>query len=707
MKADLRVVLLVLLGVSLSLTAIDALAYPVYLTTQQALQLPFSLYGTAAVYLNGSIYLIGGTAGNGTEVNSVLVYSNGQWTYSYPLPFRLSYAMAVVYNNTILVIGGLNSSGISPYVLELTGSGWRILSSSMPVPVYGGMAFVYKGKVYVVGGYNGTGAETYFPPSNKIQVFDPKTGSWSVVGYTPVPLAESDYYFNGSALFVAGGYEGYNVFTSSAFLYYPETNTWVNLPSAPGGLAGGSVAYVNGIYVVVGGLFLHQGYNSPGAVLVFNGTGWYISTQKENVSTKFAGSVQVGDKLYIFGGLSTNNLATRAVQVISFHFPPLIPTITSIRPINGGFVVNWTNVNATGYIIYVYYNGSILTTYTVGGITSAVVTGLQNGLTYSVRIQAYNAYGFSPLSAPVEVTPLASPPKPKVTVTIGNSNVTVRWAENAYNTPIEGFYLILANASGIIKSLTLPPSVNSYVFTDLKPGSKYIVEVIAFNQAGNSTPGVSEFYALGLPEVNITIAKDVNGFTATWNSTFPANFTVLVYEGGKLLVNQSLGGKNQFTYKGQFGIYNLTVIATNQAGTTVKSVKVVYYLPPSAPQVHVVITPKGLEFNVSSKYALNYTVYYGDLLLNSSNKSVILIQNPILNGKSLYKIVASNPGGSNFTLVNVTLNTLSYQQTVKVYEGFALNNGLQFKIPSISVAVALGIVIALGALIGFIAATRS
>ena len=707
MRAKLNVVLLAVLGLSLALTAVNALAYPVYLTTQQAQRLPFPLYGTAAVYLNGSIYLIGGTAGNGTEVNSVLVYSNGQWTYSYPLPFRLSYAMAVVYNDTILVIGGLNSSGISPYVLELTGSGWRILSSSMPVPVYDGMAFVYNGKVYVVGGYNGTGAEIYFPPSNKIQVFDPITRTWSVVGYTPVPLAGSDYYFNGSVLFVAGGYEGYNVFTSSAFLYYPETNTWVDLPNAPGALAGGSVAYVNGIYVVVGGLFLYQGYNSPGAVLVFNGTSWYISVQKENVSTKFAGSVEVKNQLYIFGGLSSNNLATRAVQVISFHFPPLIPTITSIRPFSGGFVVNWTNVNATGYIIYVYYNGSLVTTYTVGNTTSAVITGLQNGLTYSVRIQAYNQYGFSPLSAPAEVTPIATPPKPKVTVIIGNSNVTVRWTENAYNTPIEGFYVILANSSGIIKSLTLPPSVNSYTFTDLKPGSKYIVEVLAFNQAGNSTPAVSEFYALGLPEVNISIVKGVNGFTATWNSTFPANFTVLVYKGSKLLVNQSLGNENQFTFKGPFGIYNLTVVATNQAGTSVKSVKVVYYLPPSAPQVQVIITPKGLEFNVSSKYALNYTVYYGNLVLNSSNKSIILIQNPILNGKSLYKIVASNPGGSNYTFVNVTLNTLSYQQTVKVYEGFALNNGLQFRIPSISVAIALGIVIALGALIGFIAATRS
>ena len=705
MKVQKHVVLLALL-LAFLITATHALAYPVYVGQQNIQPLPFPIYGSAAVYLNGSIYLIGGVAGNGTVLNSVLVYTDGHWAYSTPLPFRLAYEMAVVYDGTILVIGGLNSSGISPYVLEMTSDGWKVLSDSMPVPVYDGIAFVYGDKVYVVGGYNGTGSSIYFPPSNKVQVFDPLTRTWSIIGETPVPLAASDYLFNGTALFVVGGYIGYNVYTSSAFMYYPDANTWVRLPDAPGALAGGSVAYVNGIYVVLGGLFLYQGYNYPGSILIFNGTSWYISVQKENISTEFAASVQVGDKLYILGGLSANNIPTNAVQMMTFHFPPLIPTIISIKPINGGFIINWTNVNATGYIIYIFYNGSLYTTYTVSNTTSAVVTGLQNGVTYIVRVQAYNQYGFSPMSAPVQVTPIATPPRPIIHVVVGNSNVTVYWTVESYGTPVEGFYLILANASGVLKTLTLPATASSYTFTNLKPGSKYVVEVIAFNQAGNSTPAAEEFYAIGLPKLNISITKGVKGFIVTWNSTYPANFTVMLYEGNKLLLKDFVGQREEFVYNGSFGIYNLTIIAANQAGTTVTSIKVVYYLPPTKPKVTVTVTPKGIEFNVTSEYATNYTVYYGNLLLNSSDHGTILVQNPILNGASLYKIVVSNPGGSNYTYVNITLNALTVQQTVKVYEGADFGSS-PFKIPSISLALVFGIIIVLGALIGFVAATRS
>ena len=411
MRKRLLVILLVSLIIGLSFSVTASAYYTVYVNLDSVGKLPQPIYAAGAVYFNGSIYLIGGEGNNGI-LNTVYVYHNGTWQMGPQLPFALAFPSVVVCDGTIFVIGGQNSSGISPYVLKLVNGSWQVVSRFMPVPVYAAAAFSYGGKIYVIGGFNGTGSAFYYPPSNKVQVFDPKTDTWSVIGESPVPFAGADYYFNGSALFVTGGYIGYSSYGSETLLYYPETNEWVKLPNAPASASYGSVAFVNGVYVVVGGYVLYQGSAMPGAILIFNGTKWTVSQQQEQYPTSFASSVQIGSKLVIIGGLGSQNLPSDKVQVYSFHFPPLVPVISSIKPIPNGFTISWADVNATGYIIYVYQNGTLVTTYTVGNVTSATVTGLENGVTYQVTIQAFNSYGFSPMSVPVEVTPQAVPLQP-------------------------------------------------------------------------------------------------------------------------------------------------------------------------------------------------------------------------------------------------------------------------------------------------------
>jgi N-acetylneuraminic acid mutarotase len=706
MRKRLLAILLVssIIGLSFSVTA--SAYYTVYVNLDSVGQLPQPVYAAGAVYFNGSIYLIGGEGNNGI-LNTVYVYHNGTWQKGPQLPFALAFPSVVVCDGTIFVIGGQNSSGISPYVLKLVNGSWRVVSRFMPVPVYAAAAFSYGGRIYVIGGFNGTGSAFYYPPTNKVQVFDPNTNTWSVIGESPVPFAGADYYFNGSALFVTGGYIGYSSYGFETLLYYPETNKWVELPNAPASASYGSVAFVNGVYVVVGGYVLYQGSAMPGAILIFNGTNWTVSQQQEQYPTSFASSVQIGSKLVIMGGLGSQNLPSDKVQVYSFHFPPLVPVISSIKPIPNGFTISWADVNATGYIIYVYQNGTLVTTYTVGNVTSATVTGLENGVTYQVTIQAFNSYGFSPMSVPVEVTPQAAPLQPIVKVKVGDRNATITWSVPSNGAEVLGYYVTLVSQTGVVQSLNLPPSYSSYTFTGLEPKVRYYVEVLAYNQAGNSTPGSAYFYVLAPPSINFTsVVKTPNYFTVSWNTTYPANFTVYVYKGNELLLEKYVGQNTSFTYQAPFGIYNVTVMAVNPAGHAVSSVKVVYYLQPSPPNVSVEVTPRGLVFHVSSEYAVNYSVYYNGVELDSSDNGTILIRQPILSGAEEYYVVASNPAGSSITKVNLTVLQSSYTVTVKTYQGLAFVPE-RFSLPQVGAWAFLGILILLGTAIGYVAATRS
>jgi len=173
MRKRLLVILLVSLIIGLSFSVTASAYYTVYVNLDSVGKLPQPIYAAGAVYFNGSIYLIGGEGNNGI-LNTVYVYHNGTWQMGPQLPFALAFPSVVVCDGTIFVIGGQNSSGISPYVLKLVNGSWQVVSRFMPVPVYAAAAFSYGGKIYVIGGFNGTGSAFYYPPSNKVQVFDPK-----------------------------------------------------------------------------------------------------------------------------------------------------------------------------------------------------------------------------------------------------------------------------------------------------------------------------------------------------------------------------------------------------------------------------------------------------------------------------------------------------------------------------------------------------
>ncbi|MGA8211410.1 MAG: peroxidase family protein [Nocardioidaceae bacterium] len=122
---------------------------------------------------------------------------------------------------------------------------------------------------------------------------------------------------------------------------------------------------------------------------------------------------------------------------------PGAPTgVAAVRG-NARATVSWTRGGTggsalTGHRVQVLAGTAVVRTVTVGNVTSAVVTGLTNGRTYSVRVQAVNAVGVSPWSASRSVTPATTPSAPRgLRVARGAAGgaltVSARWTAPASN----------------------------------------------------------------------------------------------------------------------------------------------------------------------------------------------------------------------------------------------------------------------------------
>ena len=176
---------------------------------------------------------------------------------------------------------------------------------------------------------------------------------------------------------------------------------------------------------------------------------------------------------------------------------PGAPTITSVTPAAGQALVAFTAPASDG--------GSPITSFevqaTAGGVvvatvtdiaataTSAVVTGLANGVPHTFTVRAVNALGAGPLSAPsVAVTPIAVPGAPVIgNATAGNTSATVRWTAPADNggSPITQYRVQVRTGTTVVRTVTgVAPTATSTVVTGLTNGTAYNFRVRAVNAAG-------------------------------------------------------------------------------------------------------------------------------------------------------------------------------------------------------------------------------
>ena len=602
--------------------------------------IPDSLVSSAAAYYNGQIFLIGGTNLYSQVVSSVYIYSNGSWYLGPSLPFPLTDAGATVCNGNLYVVGGVNSSSIFGGILEYTGNGWKIITISMPVPVYGAIVFSYHDKIYVIGGMNSTG-NSLRPPISLIQVYNLKTNSWEIIGNAPTQLEFPAYYFNGSVLFVAGGFVEPAELTASAYEYFPENNSWVELPSLPGPEAGGALGYYRGYLFLVGGMFYINGKYQGGEVLYYyNGT-WRNSSTVEQQPTLFSAYVEVGNTLYILGGYGPGNVPSSAMQSVSIYLPPPKPQIASVISGNETITIKWYDTNATGYYITYWSNlTAVKKTVNVGNVTSYTLRDLKDGVTYYIQITPYNSLGNGIPSDIVNATPASVPNPPIIKVKLGNDNATISW-EVTFNGgfPILGYYLEVGN-----QTINLSGSVSSYTLTNLTSGKLYTVGIIAYNQIGNSSISTISFVALAKPNITISVIKEVNGFLVSWNTTTESGkvkYVLSVSQGDKTIINITLTNTSYFV-KVPFGTYNVSLKAISTVGVSEYSFTEIYYIPPSTPNVTYTVDLNMLYLNWSKVIGAEYYLIYdnGKLVAKTTNTSFVL---NLSFGQNKVEVYAANP----------------------------------------------------------------
>ena len=146
--------------------------------------------------------------------------------------------------------------------------------------------------------------------------------------------------------------------------------------------------------------------------------------------------------------------------------------------------------------------------------TTYTDTMLTNGTEYRYTVRAVNAAGAGPDSSPISATPIASTVVPgtpaRLTVTIGDQSLTLRWDAVPGATQ---YYVYRRLSTGNLTRIAANETINGTTYTDtgLTAGTPYSYAVSAVNSigAGSQSTEVTET-ALAIPAVPTGIGSSVS-----------------------------------------------------------------------------------------------------------------------------------------------------------------------------------------------------
>ncbi|HKT50367.1 MAG TPA: fibronectin type III domain-containing protein [Candidatus Angelobacter sp.] len=234
-------------------------------------------------------------------------------------------------------------------------------------------------------------------------------------------------------------------------------------------------------------------------------------------------------------GLTTGNGRLFQVVVTPAQVAPSTPTNVQATAGDSQATVRWTELSGGGavnsYTVHNSFasNGTIVPDVIVAPPagstvppTSALITGLTNGVAYQFEVSAANDIGVSPFSSSSDsVTPhaITVPGAPTaVTATAGNAQAGVSWTAPADDggSPITS-YTVTALVGGVVTGtpVTVAAPTTSAVVSGLTNGTTYTFTVHATNGIGSgaeSAPsnGVTPSVSTGLPDLSLSI----NGATS-------------------------------------------------------------------------------------------------------------------------------------------------------------------------------------------------
>ncbi len=251
--------------------------------------------------------------------------------------------------------------------------------------------------------------------------------------------------------------------------------------------------------------------------------------------------------------------------------PPGAPTINSLTAQDGGLLVNFTapttSAPITGYSYQLNGSGSW---YPVSGTTSPLtISGLTDGTSYSVEIEATNSVGTGAASNSVSGTPVALPGAPNITsVGVGSTTASVAFSPGSTGgSTITGYrYSINGGSTWTTISTTSPASL-----TGLTQGTNYTFELEAINVSGDSAPTSTTFTTTAPPSAPVitSIASQNQALAVTLTAPASNGSPITDYQwstdAGTTWFSQTTSG-NPCQTSGTSVTCEITALSTN--GTT-------------------------------------------------------------------------------------------------------------------------------------------
>lgn len=296
---------------------------------------------TLAEKLSG-IWIVGGLSNVGisTTVSDIDLYvpDTDLWYTVTSMPVPVSFAASVIYQGKIYIIGGFDSNGIQSNTVQIyniSTDSWSAGNVAAPFSVRANIqAFLSNGNIFIFGGTTGDAASTWALSSTN-QMYSIAANNWTAKTAMTSGSEKYGVVFN-DVIFTFGGrtarattstvHEGYSIINNAA-----TTQTELAMTAARTGQATAVYIPTNGPAKIISiggfaslngtvGCFVFNGTTTSGATPLtqylnfpFTQTAtWTSFTNSYSPSVGFAGSVIIGDNLYIFGGTTSHSTGVQS-----------------------------------------------------------------------------------------------------------------------------------------------------------------------------------------------------------------------------------------------------------------------------------------------------------------------------------------------------------------------------------------------------------
>jgi titin len=182
----------------------------------------------------------------------------------------------------------------------------------------------------------------------------------------------------------------------------------------------------------------------------------------------------------------------------------------------------------TGYVVTPYIAGvaQMPRSYN-SAATSEVVSGLQNGTTYTFKVAATNARGTGPQSTPSSPITLGTPTAPRnPSATPGNGSATVHWdpPSSGNGGGVTG-YLITPYLAGVAQPVrTYNSTATTQVVTGLTNTKSYTFKIAAKNGNGTGPRSIATApIIVGAPTAPTGVTAAAGSGSASVHWTAPSN----------------------------------------------------------------------------------------------------------------------------------------------------------------------------------------